>query len=174
MRASSRICAALSAITLAALPSMVAAGEKVAKEKRSCDQTADVCVTQMMEKIRRKGWVGIELDWNDHKGPPTITKVVEGSPAEAFGLQPGDVLLKMNGLGYDGDNTQEVKRAYKALEPGDSIVYTVRRGDGELEIEVTLGRVPDHVAAQWVGSHVMHYHTHADAETETTADRDGD
>ena len=64
---------------------------------------------------------------------PTVGKVWAGSPAEAAGLQDGDVILEMNGV--DMDFIMEVD-ASKRASNGVSMPITVRRGDEELSFNV--------------------------------------
>jgi predicted metalloprotease with PDZ domain len=155
------ILGALLAVTLLLAPTSALA------DKKPCGEDADLCVTKMLEKIRQKGWIGIELDWPEEGGPPTVTRVLPDSPAEAAGLAAGDVLLAMNGLAYSDENAKQVKKAYYKLVPGDTLVYTVGRGGSEREVEVLLAHVPDAVAAQWIGNHVIQHHAHAEEGTET-------
>ena len=73
----------------------------------------------MVEKIRKKGWVGIELDHGEANGNyPTVTNVIGGSPAQAAGLRPGDVLLAVDGLDHGIGDPKAVKSAYKGFRPG--------------------------------------------------------
>ena len=61
-----------------------------------CDVSPCPCLFEMAEKLQQRGWVGIELDHNDD-GTLTITRVLPKSPAEAAGLEQGDVLTSGNG-----------------------------------------------------------------------------
>lgn len=66
-----------------------------------------------------------------------ITAVSRNSPAAEAGLQPGDVVLGMDGIRLDKDNpflNQLLKYA-----PGDTVVLDVLRGADEIQVKVTLG-----------------------------------
>jgi S1-C subfamily serine protease len=85
-----------------------------------------------------------------------IVEVIEDSPAEAAGLQEGDVLLTVDGreIGADAD-LAEVIAGY---EPGDEIALQVERpsgltqsGEGPIELTVTLGENPDEDGAPYLG-----------------------
>jgi regulator of sigma E protease len=73
--------------------------------------------------LRRVG-IGPELNWQ-------IDKVIAGSPAEAAGLQVGDILTAMNGQKlYASANALELQAE---RSEGQAIALTYRRGDQEAE-----------------------------------------
>jgi len=57
-------------------------------------------------------------------GPAVIDKVEPASPAAEAGLQPGDIILQLNGEGVA--NTQEVSRLIR-LNLGEIITFTIER-----------------------------------------------
>ena len=65
-----------------------------------------------------------------------ITRVTRGTPADAAGVLPGDLLVKVNGAAVTEalrlDDTVGEKR------PGEEMVLTVRRGGQDVDIKVTL------------------------------------
>ncbi|WP_245542918.1 S1C family serine protease [Ruania albidiflava] len=71
---------------------------------------------------------------DDATDTPAITP---GGPAEAAGLQPGDVIVAI-----DGDpvtNPDELIVRIRAHSPGDVVTLTVRDGDEDTDVPVTLG-----------------------------------
>jgi putative serine protease PepD len=68
---------------------------------------------------------------------PIIGAVAAGSPAEQAGLQPGDVILAIDGTAV-GDSSELIV-AIRSRQPGDTVRLTVRRDDSEREVVVTLG-----------------------------------
>ena len=66
--------------------------------------------------------------------------IVAGSPAEAAGLQAGDVINALNGTAVDNDRPLDY--ALSQLAPGDKASLTVLRGGDTITIEVTLGTRP--------------------------------
>ncbi|MGH8940604.1 MAG: S1C family serine protease, partial [Actinomycetes bacterium] len=63
--------------------------------------------------------------------------IVPGGPAEEAGLEPGDVIVALDGESVDGSSELIVE--IRSRRPGDTITLTVRRGGSEREYEVTLG-----------------------------------
>ncbi|MCA9759287.1 MAG: PDZ domain-containing protein, partial [Candidatus Eisenbacteria bacterium] len=63
-----------------------------------CDSSTQECLDYMAQKMKDSGWVGIEMEQVEEGSGWSITKVVPGSPAEAGGMQPGDVLFAMYGI----------------------------------------------------------------------------
>jgi serine protease Do len=66
--------------------------------------------------------------------------VFPGSPAEAAGLQAGDIIVAINGeqIGPDTD----LSTLILPHSPGDTITLRVLRGNSVSEVEVTLGELP--------------------------------
>ena len=113
--------------------------------------------------------MGIRFDYEEESGRTTLSRVFEDSPAEAAGLQVGDVLLELNGEAYTHDNEDKLRKIYYGMRPGDTLSYTIERAGEQMEIVVELGRVPDHLIAQWIGMHLLE--DHAEAEEEEVAEK---
>lgn len=69
-----------------------------------------------------------------------ILEVQPGTPAGEVGLQPGDVVIGVNGEVVDAERTLG-DRLY-AYEAGDTVTLTVMRGEETLNLEVTLAQRP--------------------------------
>ncbi len=66
-----------------------------------------------------------------------VLRVAPDSPAAAAGIVRGDIILAVNG---DPVNTMaEATFLLRTLQPGDTVELTVRHGDEERTVEVTLG-----------------------------------
>lgn len=72
--------------------------------------------------------------------PPTIVRVVEGSPAHVEGLMPGDVIVAV-----DGEATGSAQAVIDRVQPsaGRELALTIRRGDATRTIRVTPRLDPD-------------------------------
>lgn len=66
-----------------------------------------------------------------------ILEVYEDTPAAEAGLQVDDIILAVDGDVVDEEHT--LRDRLVAYEEGDVVTLTVRRGEEELAIEVTLG-----------------------------------
>jgi 2-alkenal reductase len=69
-----------------------------------------------------------------------VTEVSAGGPAEAAGIQPGDVILSIGGQSIDEQHAfSEVLFTHK---PGDTVDVVVQRGTQQTTVQVTLGTRP--------------------------------
>jgi 2-alkenal reductase len=68
-----------------------------------------------------------------------ITEIIPGSPAEAGGLQVGDIIIRIGEKTVDENNS--FVNALFAYQPGDTVDVAVMRGDDEVILEVTLGEM---------------------------------
>ncbi len=85
---------------------------------------------------------GVDVDYGALVGTNDGSDAVfPGSPAEEAGLEAGDVITALNGepIGADTD----LSMAILPYGPGDTITLTVLRGAQTLELDVTLGQLPD-------------------------------
>jgi serine protease Do len=69
-----------------------------------------------------------------------VESVVEGSPAQAAGLQKGDVIVRVNG--DDITSTRKLTRLIGEISPDHQARLTISRNGSEREITVTVGKRP--------------------------------
>lgn len=69
-----------------------------------------------------------------------VESVVDGSPAQAAGLQKGDVILRVNG--EEITSTRKLSRMISEISPDHQARLTVLRNGSEREITVTVGKHP--------------------------------
>ena len=69
-----------------------------------------------------------------------VEKVMEGSPAQAAGLQAGDVIIRFNG--QEVGSSRMLTRLVNEVSPDHSARVTVIRGGTERELNVTVGKRP--------------------------------
>ena len=146
-----------SLIVIAALVLAVALPTFAGEKHKKCTTDAEECLKNMKAKIANKAWLGIEMD-TTKDGYHKITKVVEGSPAEAAGFAAGDVLLAMNGVSYAKDNGKEIKAAWGEVSPGSAAKFIVKRDGEKMKIKAELAHVPNDMAKKWVHEHMEKYH----------------
>ena len=146
----------------------------LAAEGGPCPGEAGECVDVMMEKLSQRGWVGINIE--DSDDGVVLSAVVPDSPAEAAGLQKGDVLVSVNGVTYTEENETTIKEIHQSFKPGDTANIVATRNGTESEYAVTLAKLPQHILAQWVGYHMIEGHsgagsTYEEAEATEKADK---
>jgi len=66
-----------------------------------------------------------------------ITEILEGSTADEAGLEPGDILISIDGTAITSSDT--LKTALYAYEPGDQIQAIVYRGGRQYSVTITVG-----------------------------------
>lgn len=90
------------------------------------------------------GWLGII--YHPQEGPhmqgAIISEVISGSPAEAAGLKPGDIIWAIDGMYMD--DAMELRRYLEQKLPGDTVTLIVEKatehtGTSLTEMYVTLG-----------------------------------
>jgi membrane-associated protease RseP (regulator of RpoE activity) len=89
-------------------------------------------------RLLPRGFLGIEMH-EDAKGV-VIKNVVPKGPADDAGLKPEDRLNKIED--HAVLHTEEVQQLVGGYRPGQKVVMTVRRGDKEEKITVTVGARP--------------------------------
>jgi S1-C subfamily serine protease len=72
-----------------------------------------------------------------------VDDVPAGGPASIAGIQPGDVILSINGEDI-GQNASFVNVLFK-YAPGDVVKVIIQRGADQLTVEVTLATRPDNL-----------------------------
>jgi len=157
-------------LTVAFALAFLAAALPVQAGDYKCSEDAQTCLTSMAEHLKKKGWVGIEMDVNEETGLMTIVRVVAESPAEAAGFQKGDQMVAFNGLAYGEENKAALKEAYGQMIPGNTVTYTVKRVGEKVDLKVHLAAIPETVMAQWVGQHMLEHHAPAVQEEEKLAE----
>jgi len=81
------------------------------------------------------GGVGIEISVDD--GVPQVISAIEGTPAAAAGLNPGDRIIKADGQALVGMDIEEVVRKLRGA-PGTPVTLTIARsGRPAFEVKIT-------------------------------------
>jgi Do/DeqQ family serine protease len=97
-----------------------------------------------------RGWIGVEPrditpELAESMQLPSrdgvlVAGVLQGGPASAAGLRPGDVVLALGGQPVR--STNELLRAVAALKPGTRTAVVVQRGGQRAEVAVTVAERP--------------------------------
>jgi len=144
--------AVLALFVLAAMPALAGGGEH-----KKCPYTTQECLDKMTMKMKDTGWVGIDMDVDEATGVMTIKKVFPGSPAEASGIQVGDVLHALNGVKFAKENDEALKKARQEWKPGQKVTYTMLRSGMEHKVDLTLAPWPADILAGYIGAHMMEH-----------------
>ncbi len=143
-----RVIGVVALMMLMAVAVPASSGEK-------CQASTQDCLNHMATSLKDRGWVGIEIDDAGGEGNMVVTKVIDGSPAEAAGFKVGDTLVAVNGVSFSEGNQKELQDTKYAMKPGADFTYTVSRRGTQMDLEVKLGQLPENVMAQWIGNHMM-------------------
>ena len=97
-----------------------------------------------------RGWIGVEVqaitgELVESFGLPSsdgtlISGVMRGSPADRAGVQPGDVLLSVDGRKVL--DPKSMLEAIAALPPGRKADFELRRGKNTIGLKVEIARRP--------------------------------
>jgi len=121
-----------------------------------CTMDTQACLNSY-SKYASKGWAGLEYDKSADKQSHVVKRAVAGSPAEAAGFQPGDVLVSLNGVAMSSDK-ETLKKAKGEWSVGQSVTYVVKRGDKDVTLNAKLAKMPTEVFASMVGEHMVSNH----------------
>ena len=115
----------------------------------------------MAKKLNNRGWIGVEI--SDSKGSMEITRVLEGSPAQAAGLAAGDVLYAVNGVQYAESNQDTLSAIREKMTPGSTFTFTILKGGAnKQDVTITLAKMPEEVMAAMIGKHLLEAHLTAE------------
>jgi putative serine protease PepD len=85
-----------------------------------------------------RAYLGVRLQETDEG--VRLSAVLPDEPAEAAGLENGDLVLEADGEAVD--SADDIQGAVSAHKPGEKLELKVRRGDSEQTVTVTLGTRP--------------------------------
>jgi carboxyl-terminal processing protease len=89
------------------------------------------------------GGVGIEL--SVEQGVPQVISAIDGTPAAAAGIEPGDRIIKANGLPTIGIDIDTIVKRLRGA-PGTRVVLTIARANRQ-PFDVALTRAVIHVVS---------------------------
>jgi S1-C subfamily serine protease len=118
----------------------------------SIDEARSVIDEIRSKPADRRAWIGATFDSIDTPAaavqlglPPetrgaAVIALFAGSPASKAGLREGDVVVSIDGQAVR--STDEISKAVRALDPGDSVVLDVIDPSGPRRVTVTVGKRP--------------------------------
>lgn len=111
--------------------------------------TANMVMNQIIEHgYVIRGWLGLEYGdatlQNRMSGVfargVVVARVYEASPAAQAGIQPGDILLSVNGMPVE--NESQLRDMEASLSPGTQITVSALRNGMPVDVTVTLSKRP--------------------------------
>jgi serine protease Do len=113
--------------------------------------TAEEVINSIRKDGRvRRGYLGAALRTAEYsldgqpgvyKGGATITSALPGSPAQVYGLQVDDIILRINNTVVR--NSVEATRAIAAIAPGQVAKFYYERGEKQFMLDVQIGERPE-------------------------------
>lgn len=102
-----------------------------------------------MDERSRSQFTGLGIGYRPHreitdqsdlpKGPITLTRVFEGSPAEKSGLKSGDVVTAINGTSLDEIQFDKASSLLDGVKNGEAVQLDILRDGNAESIDVTKG-----------------------------------
>ena len=135
---------------------MLAVLPAFAGDHSKCKMNTQDCLDHMAASMKSSGWVGVELDTENPEGY-AVNKVIPGSPAEAAGIEAGDILVALNGVTLKKENDEALMKARKDWKPGQTVSYTVKRAGAVRQVSLTLASWPADVIARSIGEHMLEH-----------------
>jgi len=121
-----------------------------------CPLPLGECIARFGE-MRKRPWLGVELDTDSLTGARVVHAVVPGGPADRAGVKPGDTLLKLGGA--DPKQWFAGKAGWKRdWHEGDVAAITVRRDGRDQPLSMPLARISEETLAQIIGIHMIEAH----------------
>lgn len=113
------------------------------RDGKDTEVTAKLSATSRPMKLAAGGpagaprvYVGVTFGEAKEGEGVKVDQVANGSPAETAGLKAGDRVVKVNGT--DFSRQEALRDLLSEKKPGDTLTFTVRRGEKETEVKVPL------------------------------------
>jgi membrane-associated protease RseP (regulator of RpoE activity) len=123
-------------VALAVILILAAGAYGLSRVTGGSDQSASTPAGQPSAPIR---WLGMQLD-SVNAGTVVIETVAPGSPAEQAGLNPGDVIAKVNGQAID--STAQIGGAVASVRAGAYVPIQVNRGSTVVDTQALMTAPP--------------------------------
>jgi serine protease Do len=105
------------------------------------DKALQVASGLLCTRVVDRTWHGIVAEVSNNETRRVVVSSVESdSPAAETGMQEGDVVVSVGE--QQVERPLDVERALVGRSAGDSVAVKVKRGDDELDLELTLAELP--------------------------------
>ena len=112
----------------------------------------DPAATKEMEQEQEAEYVGIGVEVDSRCGVPVVASTMTGSPAEAAGLKPGDVIAEVNDVSTRRMDMRDLRDLILG-KAGDHLTLTIERPNvaDPLRVDVTRQAIERHpVTWRWL------------------------
>ena len=98
--------------------------------------------------------IGIYMTMDTDKNAILIIKPIENSPAEEAGILPGDLITKINGESFSGDDLEQASKKIKG-EAGTKVTLEILRNGETKTVELTRRKVSiSHITAKVIENNI--------------------
>ncbi|UCF68596.1 MAG: PDZ domain-containing protein [Acidobacteriota bacterium] len=143
-------------VAVSILGLVMATGLTLAGEKEKCSHATQDCLNKMVKNMKNKGLVGVDGEWDEEIGGMVIKSFIEGTQAEAAGVELGDVLIAVNGIPLADKEASYADAAQRT--PGAHAKITVLRDGGKHSFKLALMGLNETQIAKYVGMHMVEHH----------------
>lgn len=100
--------------------------------------------------------IGVYISNDRSNNTLLIVGVMKNSPALEAGMQPGDIVEKIEGIAYSGEQISEATSILKGKE-GTTVKVTVLRDGKEIDMDITRKKITvDHVASKMLDNQIAY------------------
>ncbi len=103
-----------------------------------------------------RGWLGFGFHYKDETEDRTFGQpwlyvhlVVPSGPADAAGLETGDVIIEINGKPFRFDSEIAILDAFAEFRPQEKVSFTLLRGQDRKVIEMVAGTMSKEYLEAW-------------------------
>jgi predicted metalloprotease with PDZ domain len=143
----------LALLLSSAIPQVSLAGER-------CPLPARECEAQIREMLGGRRYLGVRFEKTRYG--IVIRSVVEGSPAEAAGFLPDDLIISVNGRMVTRAEIKELKELFREKAGSDGrLTFVVTRYGHIRRVHARLGSMPKEAIDRIVEAHLREGHGEA-------------
>lgn len=100
--------------------------------------------------------IGVYVGNDTSNNTLLVVGVMKSSPAEEAGIQPGDIIEKIDGVSYTGEQINEATKVLKA-EEGTNVNVTILRGEEEKELTLVRKKISvEHVGSEMLENNIAY------------------
>lgn len=127
-----------------------------ASEPISCPECDD-CVRRVLAELEERGWLGmaLHLHGNDVRNGLEIQFLAEGGPAAELGLQPGDRVMKFQGIDLTEASPEGIVELLQSVTPGERVVLEVVQGKNRRKLTLRAQPMSLRAKAEALGSYLI-------------------